>query len=205
MPHAVETRLGGSADVIDDLARFGEVLAVVAHPDDESFGLGAVLAALGANGAETRVLCFTHGEATAQTGATFQGRLLARDGAVTLDTNTITRAACAPPEGTTTTTGGGGTTSTTVVGGPTTTIGGGGERTTTTPGLGGGSSGGAGTSSGESGGPGSGSGRTTSRTTSSAVPLLPYTGAETTLLAAVGLALVTFGAVLLSTRRPALH
>lgn len=64
MSHAVEITLGGSADFIEDLARFGDVLAVVAHPDDESFGLGAVLAGLGANGAKTRVLCFTHGEAS---------------------------------------------------------------------------------------------------------------------------------------------
>jgi LmbE family N-acetylglucosaminyl deacetylase len=40
------------------------VLAVVAHPDDESFGLGAVLAALVAAGAEVRVVCLTHGEAS---------------------------------------------------------------------------------------------------------------------------------------------
>lgn len=40
------------------------VLAVVAHPDDESFGLGAVLAHLGEQGAEVAVLCFTRGEAS---------------------------------------------------------------------------------------------------------------------------------------------
>ncbi len=41
-----------------------EVLAVCAHPDDESFGLGAILAAFAEQGATTRVLCFTHGEAS---------------------------------------------------------------------------------------------------------------------------------------------
>jgi N-acetylglucosamine malate deacetylase 2 len=40
------------------------VLAVVAHPDDESFGLGAVLAAMVAAGARASLLCFTHGEAS---------------------------------------------------------------------------------------------------------------------------------------------
>lgn len=49
---------------IRDLARLGTVVAIVAHPDDESFGLGALLAALAEAGAETRVVCFTHGEAS---------------------------------------------------------------------------------------------------------------------------------------------
>ncbi|HZU73828.1 MAG TPA: PIG-L deacetylase family protein [Acidimicrobiales bacterium] len=39
-------------------------LAVFAHPDDESFGLGAVLAQLVAEGIVVRALCFTHGEAS---------------------------------------------------------------------------------------------------------------------------------------------
>ncbi len=39
-------------------------LAVVAHPDDESFGLGGVLRWLARLGVETRVLCLTHGEAS---------------------------------------------------------------------------------------------------------------------------------------------
>jgi N-acetylglucosamine malate deacetylase 2 len=46
-------------------------LAVIAHPDDESFGLGAVIGQLAANGAAVHVLCFTRGEASTlnQTGA----------------------------------------------------------------------------------------------------------------------------------------
>ncbi|MCX3060635.1 PIG-L family deacetylase [Streptomyces beihaiensis] len=40
------------------------VLAVVAHPDDESFGLGALLGRLAEAGVPTAVLCFTHGEAS---------------------------------------------------------------------------------------------------------------------------------------------
>jgi LmbE family N-acetylglucosaminyl deacetylase len=40
------------------------VLAVCAHPDDESFGLGAALSSLADQGARTSVLCFTHGEAS---------------------------------------------------------------------------------------------------------------------------------------------
>lgn len=40
------------------------VVAVVAHPDDESFGLGAVLAALTGRGVPVSVVCFTRGEAS---------------------------------------------------------------------------------------------------------------------------------------------
>lgn len=40
------------------------VLAVVAHPDDESFGLGGLLALLSDGGVPTTVLCFTHGGAS---------------------------------------------------------------------------------------------------------------------------------------------
>ena len=40
------------------------VLVVVAHPDDETFGLGAIADSLAAGGAAVHVLCFTHGEAS---------------------------------------------------------------------------------------------------------------------------------------------
>jgi N-acetylglucosamine malate deacetylase 2 len=51
------------------LPRWDTVLAVVAHPDDESFGLGAVLAAFGDAGTRAAVLCLTHGEASTLHGA----------------------------------------------------------------------------------------------------------------------------------------
>ncbi|KLO33501.1 PIG-L family deacetylase [Mycobacterium haemophilum] len=40
------------------------VLAVIAHPDDESFGLGAILSTFAEGGAELTVLCLTRGEAS---------------------------------------------------------------------------------------------------------------------------------------------
>jgi N-acetylglucosamine malate deacetylase 2 len=46
------------------LPQWRSVLAVVAHPDDESFGLGAVLAAFAEAGARVSVLCLTRGEAS---------------------------------------------------------------------------------------------------------------------------------------------
>lgn len=50
-----------SADV---LPAWMSVLAVVAHPDDESFGLGAILDAFTRSGARVELLCLTHGEAS---------------------------------------------------------------------------------------------------------------------------------------------
>lgn len=48
----------------DALPATRSVLVVCAHPDDESFGLGAILSALAATGTRTSALCFTHGEAS---------------------------------------------------------------------------------------------------------------------------------------------
>lgn len=47
-----------------ELPRWSSVLAVVAHPDDESFGLGAVLSTFVHAGATVSVLCLTRGEAS---------------------------------------------------------------------------------------------------------------------------------------------
>jgi N-acetylglucosamine malate deacetylase 2 len=46
------------------LPGWGSVLAVVAHPDDETFGLGAVIDAVTRAGSAVHVLCFTRGEAS---------------------------------------------------------------------------------------------------------------------------------------------
>ena len=46
------------------LPRWGRVLVVVAHPDDETFGLGAIAGQFADAGGSVHVLCFTHGEAS---------------------------------------------------------------------------------------------------------------------------------------------
>ena len=48
----------------DTLPALRSVLVVCAHPDDESFGLGAILSALADTRTRVSVLCFTHGEAS---------------------------------------------------------------------------------------------------------------------------------------------
>ena len=52
------------SDARDHLPPWRSVLAVVAHPDDESFALGAVLAGFADAGAAVALLCFTHGESS---------------------------------------------------------------------------------------------------------------------------------------------
>ncbi len=54
----------GTAPTLQELPRWESVLAVVAHPDDESFGLGAVLDGFARAGATVSVLCLTRGEAS---------------------------------------------------------------------------------------------------------------------------------------------
>ena len=53
----------------DALPAWTSVLVVVAHPDDESFGLGALLDAFARSRASVEVLCLTHGEASTLHGA----------------------------------------------------------------------------------------------------------------------------------------
>jgi LmbE family N-acetylglucosaminyl deacetylase len=43
---------------------WSKVLVIVAHPDDESFGLGAIVSLMTATGAAVHILCYTHGEAS---------------------------------------------------------------------------------------------------------------------------------------------
>ena len=46
------------------LPAWPSALVVIAHPDDESFGLGAVIDRLTAAGAAVHILCYTHGGAS---------------------------------------------------------------------------------------------------------------------------------------------
>lgn len=46
------------------LSALKRVAVITAHPDDESFGLGAVISTLVANGAQVSLTCLTRGEAT---------------------------------------------------------------------------------------------------------------------------------------------
>ncbi len=55
---------GAPGPPASELPRLTRVLAVCAHPDDESFGLGAILAALASAGTSSSMLCLTHGEAS---------------------------------------------------------------------------------------------------------------------------------------------
>lgn len=124
---------------------------------------------------------------TATTGATVQGRLLAGTGAVTMDTNTITRPQCAPPLATTTTVPG--STSTTLaaaLAGTSTTL--------------------AGSEAASPGGPGHPTARssapgtpadTTGRTSRPGIPRIPVTGIGLD-LAVAGLGSLAVGAACLA-------
>jgi hypothetical protein len=46
------------------LPGWATVLVVIAHPDDESFGLGAIISQMTATGTAAHILCYTHGEAS---------------------------------------------------------------------------------------------------------------------------------------------
>jgi N-acetylglucosamine malate deacetylase 2 len=58
----VSTHAEVSSDVGHTLPPWERVLVVVAHPDDESFGLGAVVAAFTSRGSQVAVLSLTEGE-----------------------------------------------------------------------------------------------------------------------------------------------
>ena len=58
------------------LPHWSRPVAVIAHPDDESFGLGGVLHAFAGSGAHVSVLCLTHGEASSLHGVVGDLRVL---------------------------------------------------------------------------------------------------------------------------------
>lgn len=67
MPRGADRRTAYSAVSLTvhlEARNIQRVLAVVAHPDDESFGLGALLSTLIDQDIEVGILCFTHGEAS---------------------------------------------------------------------------------------------------------------------------------------------
>ncbi len=59
-----DRRLQGSSSGGTMLPAWPRALVVIAHPDDESFGLGAVIDRLTVAGAEVRIVCYTHGGAS---------------------------------------------------------------------------------------------------------------------------------------------
>jgi N-acetylglucosamine malate deacetylase 2 len=66
MSREVQPRMGRSVGVPP---AWTSVLAVIAHPDDASFGLGAILDAFVFAGVKVEVLCLTHGQAWTLEGA----------------------------------------------------------------------------------------------------------------------------------------
>lgn len=63
-PRAAVTAAERMSRANRDLPSWRRVLAVVAHPDDESFGLGAIADRFATIGASVHVLCFSHGGAS---------------------------------------------------------------------------------------------------------------------------------------------
>lgn len=59
---------GSARDLHGELPAWRSVIAIVAHPDDESFALGGVLGAFVDAGAKASVLSLTHGEASTLVG-----------------------------------------------------------------------------------------------------------------------------------------
>lgn len=53
--------------VVGRLPQVERLLAVVAHPDDETFGLGAILSGFATSGTAVDVVCFSRGEASTLT------------------------------------------------------------------------------------------------------------------------------------------
>jgi type VI secretion system secreted protein VgrG len=145
---------------------------------------------------------------TATNAATIQGRLLAQTGAVTLDTNTITRPACAPvttttaPAASTTTSTSAPSTTTTVPGSGTSVPGGSGVAPAggTTPSGSSLTATATGTGTGGPTGSGSTTGGATSRTPGTGFPGLPVTGTDLD-GALVGIGALALGTTLLAAAR----